>query len=66
MTQSEKVNTILVSLNLLTPELIQSLSNEDLKNLRASIGCKEILVSRIYKQRIHSKTHFKPENKKAD
>lgn len=66
MTQTEKVSIILSSLNLVTSEFIKKLSDQELKNLRATIGCKEAMIARSYKKRIHCKTHFKPENKKAD
>lgn len=64
MTQSsEQLNDVLRSLDSLTSEFIYSLSNDELKKLRASICCREMIVSRTYKERIHCKTHFNPESK---
>ena len=63
MTQSEQLNNVLRSLDSLTNEFIRNLSKNELKELRASISCKEMIISRAYKERIHCKTHFKPESK---
>ena len=63
MTQSEQLNNVLKSLDVLTTKFIQSLSDEELKRLKASLECKSLTTSKIYKERIHCKTHLKPESK---
>lgn len=63
MTQSERLCSVLKSLDVLTTQFIQSLSDEELKRLKASLECKSLMTSKISKERIHCKTHLKPESK---
>lgn len=63
MTRSEQLSSVLKSLEVLSPQFIQGLSDEELNRLKASIECKSLITSKISKERIHCKTHFYPKSK---
>ena len=63
MEPTSKVSSILSALNHIDNNFLMNLSKQELKKLRSTISCKEMLVSRMYKQRIRKSTHFESESK---
>lgn len=63
MEPTSKVSEILITLKTIDNEFLMNLSKSELKELRATISTKEMIVSRMYKRRIQGSTHFKPESK---